>query len=613
MEFAKEIWRALETGIPGLFEAGTGTGKSLAALIPAALSGKKVVVSTATISLQEQYIHKDIPCLQSVLPFSIQAALVKGRSNYVSLRRFDDHRLEAEIDPRLFAWLESTETGDRSELDFAPLPETWMEIDSDPDDCLRNKCPRFADCYYFQSRREAEKADILVVNHALLLIDAASGGNVLPPYEVLIVDEAHQLPEIATRSFSLSLGMRGIQYLTGRASKQLSAPGHLVHSVEELAEEFFEKINASLPIGKTRIRQSPPRSEELSQSLLELRDWLVCADFINVLDIDDKREKLKLKAKALAGVCGTYIQCLDLLQSQDRDWVYWVEKPEPFSRKIEVVAAPLRVAEMLEDMIFNKPGLESSIWMSATLATGGEDPFLFFKQQVGAPQRVIQSRFASPFDFKRQAALYLPSGMPDPNSRDYSGACATEIERILHFSRGRAFVLFTSYSAMNRAYETLSPRLPFECRKQGDMSRKKLVDWFKDTSHAVLFATSSFWEGVSIDGEQLSCVIIDRIPFQAPDDPVYEARCELLKQSDEGENWFSSLALPHAIMRLKQGVGRLIRTRSDRGVVAILDPRLTGKSYGRTVISCLPPMTVLKNLDKAGSFDELWDGHMAVK
>ena len=606
MDFAESIAHAFASHKTGVFEAGTGTGKSLAALIPAALSGKKVVVSTATISLQEQYIHKDIPTLQSVLPFEIEAALMKGRGNYVGLRRYSEHILQEEIDPRLVQWIESTESGDISEFGFAPPLDQWLEINSDSDDCLRNKCKQFNDCFYFQARRWAEQADILVVNHALLLADAASEGNILPPYELLIVDEAHQLPEIACKAFSVSISSRGLQVLAARALKNVQAPAHLVHNMEELGAEFFQRLNRACPYGKTRMKKTIDGAQDLMLSLHQLSEWLSLQEFDSVLDVENARDRLKLKAKALISTAKRYIQCLDLLGHQNGDWVLWTEKSEALGGRIELVAAPLKISGFLDDLIFSRPGLLSSIWMSATLATAGDDPFAFFKQQVGAPRGVIQLQVASPFDYARQALLYLPSHLPEPNHPDFIVAASQEIEQLLCVSDGRAFVLFTSYAAMNNAYDLLANRLPYECKRQGDMSRQKLIEWFQNTPCAVLFGTSSFWEGVSIDGDQLSCVVIDRIPFQVPDDPVYEARCEALK-GDPDASWFNDLALPHAIMRLKQGVGRLIRTRSDRGIVAILDPRVTGKQYGRAILACLPPMTIIKSLRSVESVDQVLD------
>jgi ATP-dependent DNA helicase DinG len=605
MELAENIARAFEHERPGIFEAGTGTGKTLAALIPAALSGKRVVVSTATISLQEQYIKKDIPTLQTALPQPLRAALLKGRGNYVGLRRYEEHVLSEEVDPKLIRWLDDTDDGDVGELDFSPAIETWLEINSDSDDCLRNRCKRFEECFYFRARKRAEDADILVVNHALLLADAASDGNILPNYDLLIIDEAHQMPEIATKAFSLNISMRGLNRLASRSLKNVGAPAHLVHNMEELGADFFGRLHQASPLGRNRIRVGIEQVGELLLAINTLRDWLSCQDFESVLDVDNAREKLRVKAKALISTATRFISCLELVENPDNQWVLWTEKTDMYGGKLEIIAAPLHVAQMLEDKIFNKRGLQSTVWMSATLATGGEDPFAFFKQQIGAPSNVIQGQVASPFDYPRQSVMYLPS-LPEPNDPRFAITAAPEIEKILNVSNGRAFVLFTSYNTMNTIFDILEYKLPFECKKQGEMSRQRLIEWFKETPNAVLFGTSSFWEGVSIDGEQLSCVIIDRIPFQAPDDPVYEARCDALKEESD-RHWFSDLALPHAIMRLKQGVGRLIRTRTDRGIVALLDARITKKMYGRTVLGCLPPMPVIKTLGGYRSLDELFE------
>lgn len=607
LELAHAIERTFSRKETGIFEAGTGTGKSLAALIPALIAGKKVVVSTATIALQEQYVNKDIPSLKAVLPFEFNFALMKGRGNYLGRRRYEEHLLEAEVDSRLLDWLSGTEDGDISELDFVPSRDDWMEINSDTDDCLRNKCSHFSDCFYFQARKRAERADVLVVNHALLLADAASGGNILPKYELLIVDEAHHLPEIARDAFSASISNRGVRFLAGRARKKASAPLYLVQDVEEQGIEFFERLSYQFPGIKTRIRKAVEGAEGFKASLLNLKKWLEDHEFEDLLDVDMAREKAKLKAKAVLTTVNNYIQCLDVLMQPSGEWVIWSERSDPKFGRFEVVAAPLDAAPFLQNLVFDKDGLQASVWMSATLATGGEDPFSYFKKMIGVSGHVIQDKISSPFDYRRQALLYLPSQLPEPNQPDYLSSAVEEIDSIVRLSNGRAFVLFTSYQAMNTAYELLQPRLPFDCNKQGEIPRKKLIEWFLSTPNAVLFGTNSFWEGVSVDGDQLSCVIIDRIPFQVPDDPVYEAKCEALKESGQG-SWFGELALPYAIMRLKQGVGRLIRTKSDRGIVAILDPRLTRKTYGRTILECLPPMRVVRNLKGIESlYDALAD------
>lgn len=603
LKLAHLIDRCFVAGNAGLFEAGTGTGKSLAALVPAALSGKRVVISTATIALQEQYINKDIPTLQEILPFPVRAALVKGRGNYLGMRRFEDHLKEAAVDERLEDWANDTTTGDFSELDFVPTADTWMEINSDSDDCLRNKCPKFNDCYYFRAREFAEDAHLLVVNHALLLADAASDGSILPTYDYLIIDEAQHLPSIATDAFSLTISNRGIKVLCSKSVNKLQAPIQIVKDLEIEAEGFFINLEQMCTGGKTRFRQSVDGAQYLHQALSTLKIWLEEATFENILDVEMAREKAKLKARGLIATINGYLHCLDLLIEPDAAYVVWAERDFK-KQKLEVIAAPLDVSEMLNQKIFKKSGLVSSVWMSATLATGGANPFGFFKRQVGAPSEVVEAKVSSPFDYKRQSVLYLPGKLPEPNHPEFFLKASDEIEKILQLSDGRAFVLFTSYSGMNNAFNILNDRLPFPCKRQGEVPRKKLLDWFRETPQAVLFGTASFWEGVSIDGDQLSCVIIDRIPFQAPDDPVYEARCEAL-QKDGQNTWFGDLALPHATMRLKQGVGRLIRTATDTGIVAILDPRLTTKHYGRSILQALPPMSIVKSLSGYETLEDM--------
>jgi ATP-dependent DNA helicase DinG len=481
LELALLIERSFDKGSVGIFEAGTGTGKSLAALIPAILSGKKVVVSTNTISLQEQYINKDIPALREMLPFEFEATLMKGRGNYLGLRRWEEHLLEQELDDRLVDWVHSTDTGDISELQFVPNFETWMEINSDSDDCLRNKCPQFANCFYFEARKRAERADILVVNHALLLADAASYGNILPPYDLLIVDEAHHLPEVATDAFSSTLSNRGIRALCGKAVKRVGAPSGLVHDVEVEAGEFFHRLAFRCHAMKTRIREPLDGADDFSLSLRSLKHWLEEEEFEHILDVGMARERAKLKAKALVGTISNYLSCLQLLAVPDPNWVVWVERGDVAGLRLEVIAAPLDVAPFIRDLVLDKKQLLSSVWMSATLATGGEDPFSYFKRTIGTEGHVIQSKIASPFNYAQQALLYLPRDLPEPNHIDFISRAAAEIERILEVSEGRAFVLFTSRSALNTVFDMLSETLAYPCKKQGEMPRQRLIEWFMAT------------------------------------------------------------------------------------------------------------------------------------
>ncbi len=601
LELGQSIARAFDSGKVGVFEAGTGVGKSLSALIPAALSRKRVVVSTATISLQDQYISKDIPLLTKALPFSIDVALMKGRGNYLGLRRFEDYLREQLVDDEFVHWARSTDSGDQSELEFLPPYELWAEVNSDGDDCLRNKCPKFNSCFYFEARKRTEKADLIVVNHALLLADAASRGAILPKYDYLIIDEAHHLNSIATEAFSNAVSTLGIRRLTGRATKQLQAPMGLVDDVEREAIDLFRRLNNELRYMKMRLLKPVQEACHLKSALESLMKWLSEQKFENLINFELAQEKAKLKANALISTIENYIACLELVIQPSDSWVTWVEKRDVSGSRMAIVAAPLDVSEYISELLLEKPGVESTVFMSATLATAGDDAFRFFKESSGITGPVVQALYSSPFDYRNKALLYLPKNMPDPNSPQYLYKVGEQIERLVEISSGRAFALFTSKSALNRVFDDVAARLPYPARRQGDMPRKALIEWFQETPNAILFGTSSFWEGVSVDGEQLSCVIIDRIPFQVPDDPVYEARCERMKQDTE-KNWFNNLALPHATTRLKQGVGRLIRTVDDTGIVAILDPRLTEKFYGRRVIQCLPPMKVTQRITDVEDF-----------
>ncbi len=606
IHLGESIQYCFKSGKTGIFEAGTGIGKSLAALVPAALTDKRVVVSTATISLQEQYIKKDLPLIKEVVSNQLRIALMKGRGNYVGLRRFQDHMREEAVDQDIVDWIDSTMEGDISELEYVPHFETWQEINSSKDDCLRNRCPSFNDCFYFDARRRAETADILVVNHALLLADAVSMGKILPKYDLLIVDEAHHLRDIATEAFSSSISTGGIKRLVSRAQRKVSAPVTLIDHILRDSTDFFQHLNDQMQYKKLRLQKALDSAKPLLSSLEELKDWLDRQTFEDILDVDMARDKIKLKAKAIIGTIEGYQHCLSLISEPSLDWVVWAEKQDFAGQRIKVTAAPLDVSEQIHDFVLKKPGLESAIFMSATLATDTEDPFHYFKKNTGVSGKVVQDKFPSPFNFQEQSLLYLPKGMPDPNSPQYLPVIADRIEELLEITKGRAFVLFTSRYALNKVFEMVSDRLPFEAKRQGEMPRNKLVEWFKKTPNSVLFGTASFWEGVSVDGESLSCVIIDRIPFQVPDDPVYEARCERM-QANQDENWFMDFALPHAITRLKQGVGRLIRTQEDMGMVSILDPRLTGKFYGKRMIRCLPPMKLVHGIDTVEDFFQAID------
>jgi ATP-dependent DNA helicase DinG len=596
MDMARAIERGFAEGMPVVAEAGTGTGKSFSALIPAILSGKRVMISTATIALQEQYLHKDIPLLQKALGVRFEARLAKGRGNYVSKRRWAESLLVGVTD-EMRTWYGRTRTGDLADLGTSPPSDLWEDVRSDSDDCLREKCPHFEECFYYEARRALERAEIVITNHALLLLDRASGGQVLPDYDLLVIDEAHQFAEYAGRALTLQLSNFGFSRTFSRLKKQFPSLGLPLVRAEGAANTFFDDLLTG-PHETRRYRLDPAAAFDLARALEGLaaalkEDELPGGESTEANVARMRRERL---GETLAGYLGN----LQVLAEPNDDWINWIEFTTSRSGATGVTlhCTPFDVAPTLGRW-FSNPDGATAVWMSATLTTGDADPFAYFRSQVGIPERTaLEVQFASPFDYQNQALLYLPSHLPEPNSPAYIGAIAEEIARLVDLSEGRAFVLCTSSQQMKQLYQRLEGRLPWPCRHQEQMPRRRLIEWFRATDHPVLFATASFWEGVSIEGPQLSLVIIDRIPFQSPGDIVYDARCEkLTRATGDRWAWFEALALPHAQLRLKQGVGRLVRTRQDRGVVAILDPRMTRKGYGKTILRALPPMPVVRRFE----------------
>lgn len=596
LDMARAVERGFAERMPVVAEAGTGTGKSFSALIPAILSGKRVVISTATIALQEQYLHKDIPLLQKALPVKFEARLVKGRGNYLSRRRWSESLL-APATTWLREWVEQTESGDMAELPMSPPTDIWEEVRSDKDDCLREKCPNFDDCFYFEARRALTQAEILITNHALLLIDRASGGQVLPDYDLLVIDEAHQFTDYASRALTLQLSNFGLSRTLSRLKKQFPGLGMTLMKAEAAGNRFFEVLLEG-PRQTRRYTLDPVMADDLSSALVRLLSEFKQLD----LGKEDTTEAnvARMRRERLSETLTGYLGNLKVLAEPGEEWVNWVEfqTTRTGTTHITLHCTPLDVSGSLGEW-FSNPDGPTTVWMSATLTTSPPDPFSYFRTQVGLPVQTAQEViFSSPFDYPSQGLLYLPRHLPEPNTASYTAAIASEIEQLVNLSEGRAFVLFTSIQQMKQVHAQLEPRLTWPCHHQEQMSRRRLVEWFRNTEHPVLFATSSFWEGVSIEGPQLSLVIIDRIPFQSPSDIVYDARCEqLTRTTGDKWAWFDALALPHAQLRLKQGAGRLIRSRTDRGVVAILDPRLSTKGYGKRIVASLPPFRKVHRLD----------------
>lgn len=603
---ARLIERGFLEAAHTIVEAGTGVGKSLAYLVPALRSGKKIVVSTGTIALQEQLVRKDLPLVIEALGLPVRVELLKGRSHYLCREKFERMSAQRLVAPtasmeRLWTWAERTATGDRAELPFVPSAADWEELDADADDCIGELCPHFGDCFFFARRDAARYADVVVVNHALFFLDLALGGGLLPPYDYVILDEAHQCERYATAALTASLSAQSV----GRVLRRLHHTYHVppVHDVQ--IEELVRGLTATLarvpgdryPVGANAGLE--PHLEALREAFYHLENWLQ-GNWTSALrrpaDPPEVERRRDLALRGIVAHVGTIDRILQAAHEMptEAEAIAWVERVEGEGR-YRVNAAPFDVAEFLAERLFARtPGV---VLTSATLAENGS--FAFLKRTLGIAQ--AQEYVApSPFDYRAQACLLLAPPALNPKAPDFARRAAPLIEEALDRTRGRAFVLFTSYARLNEIYGLLRERVPYPTAMQGDRPRAHLLEWFRTTPNAVLFATGTFWEGIDVAGDQLSCVVIDRLPFPSPSDPIVAARLAALEA--RGANGFESLMVPAATMRLKQGFGRLIRSKSDRGLVVLLDGRATGMRYGRTIVDALPPARRIDDLRELDGF-----------
>jgi len=608
IHMAEEAARAFAQNDAAVIEAGTGTGKTLAYLLPALLSGKKTVVSTGTKNLQEQIFDKDIPFIQRHLGRNFKAACLKGRENYLCLYRFNTFlreptfaaAAEAVFWDNLKEWAEQTATGDRAEL--AALPENflaWSDLSAPGDRCLGGKCPEWDDCFLQRARRAAAAADLVVVNHHLFMADLAvrgeGYGEVIPDYEAVIFDEAHLLEDVAAQHFGLAVSSWRLSDLRHDAQKVLASAGRLPpalgraltalgHQADVLAAEFFPKAEevelwtSDDPV-MDRLRRF---GGEILAGLDSLAGLLEGA-----ASDEEEIEVLAARARLISRELNF------ILEGADRKFVYWAERR---GRGLFLRASPIDVAAYLHKYLYRR-GLPL-VFTSATLAA--ENSFRFFKQRLGLFEEVEGLIVDSPFDYQEQTLLYVPPRLLSPRSPGYLPVLAEEIKRLLTFSQGRAFVLFTSYRNLNFVSQALSGRLPWPCLIQGQAPRTVLLERFRRETASVLLATQSFWQGVDVPGQSLSAVIIDKLPFPPPDRPLIKARAEKIRE--EGGDPFLDFHLPGAIITLKQGLGRLIRTRTDYGLLAVLDSRLVSKGYGRKVLASLPPGRLTHELSEVESF-----------
>ena len=602
-----------------IVEAGTGTGKTLAYLMPVIRSGKRVIISTGTKNLQEQLFYKDIPFLEQALfpngEGKLSVCYMKGRNNYLCRKKLYDLTDtpvlsgldEIEHYRAIAAWEKNTQTGDRAEL--ASLPEAsalWHKLDARADTCLGQKCSSWDRCFITEMHRRAMESDIIIVNHHLFFADLAikqqaedaHDAGILPDAGTVIFDEAHELEDVASSYFGIAVSNARVEELCRDVEASLQRNHLLSASVSGALKSLRERAMfffALLPQGDGRFAFENRREflEENGEEFLALQHSLgrIGSELENLSSKPEEIFNFVRRAGELQ------VQLGFLMESDDRNTVFWIERRRGGRDKSNVFlqATPIDVAPILKTCLFDR--LECAVLTSATLAVGGG--FDYMRRRLGLEQ-TRELVLASHFDYANQAMFYVPPDLPDPRTPQFAAKAADCIRRLLEITRGRAFVLFTSYAQMNEIYQRLLGELEFPMLLQGDAPKTALLEEFRLTPNAVLFATSSFWQGVDVQGEQLSCVIIDRLPFAVPTDPVVAARVKSIDA--EGGNAFFQYQVPAAVISLKQGFGRLIRSLHDRGLLVLLDNRILKKAYGRVFVESLPAYRRTTELSRVAQF-----------
>lgn len=612
LQMAQAVFEAFSSEVPTVVEAGTGTGKTWAYLIPAFLCGKRVVISTGTKTLQDQILDHDIPVLKRIINPRLKVVCLKGRRNYLCRRRFREfayqpsfwNREEARSFRRFQKWAERTVAGERAEIPWLPDHyQFWNEVTSGGDQCLGQNCPEHAGCHLTRARNNAAQADLVVVNHHLFLADLAirkKGFGVLPDYDAVVFDEAHELEDILGLYFGIQFSSATVTELARDLAKEakkksskvdsrlsgLDAVAVQLEGLSRLLQSHFHRLHGiagRFPLHHDKVG---PGFLDIGRQLAEALDHT--AEVLSQRTEDSPvLESLQNRSRDLAGIIR------GLVEQKDESFIYWYELG---ARTVTLFGTPAQTGHIFPGEVLTRT--RAVVLTSATLSVNGN--FDYIRHALGLPGEARELLLASPFRFQDQALLYIPRDVPAPHEPEFPGRIADEALDILTKTRGRGLFLFTSYRNMHEVYRRLQDRLPYPLLVQGEKPKRRLLSDFKDSVESVLFATSSFWQGIDVPGEALSCLLIDKLPFEVPDDPVNAARMEGMAR--EGRNPFFHYQVPRAIIQLKQGVGRLIRSSQDRGVIAIFDVRLVTKSYGRHFLASLPPCRLVHHKDGMEQF-----------
>jgi ATP-dependent DNA helicase DinG len=615
-KMAQEIADALSFSEVLVAEAGTGTGKTVAYLVPALLSGKKIIISTGTKNLQDQLFFRDLPQVRRALGIPVSTALLKGRANYACLYRIDnklkDGRYSLQQVEQLQAiqsWLQSTKSGDISECDtVAEDAFIWPQVTSTADNCLGMECPNVKECYVLKARQQAQQADILVINHHLFFADLAlrdeGFGEILPGAEGFIFDEAHQLADVATQFFGLSLSSRQLLDLAKDSLNEVLQEAADEGAIQDRTDRL-EKVTKDfrLMLGDAE-RRAPwsalENDEDILDALLDIRASLRALERLLKQHIARSSgiEKCWQRVRHQIARVEYFLDDHDIIETEQelaldtQQYIRWYETRQ---RGFVLHMSPTSISQTFHDHITAHEA--AWIFTSATLAVGNS--FNYFASNLGI-ESAHTKQWESPFDYHAQSLLYLPNGLPEPNTRQYTSAVVKAAIPVINACKGRTFILVTSYRALNEVAKLLESSIDYPLLVQGTQPRTELLNQFRSLGNAVLVGTSSFWEGVDVKGSALSCVIIDKLPFASPDEPLLQARIQSMRE--QGQNPFFDYQIPEAVISLKQGVGRLIRDVDDRGVLMLCDPRLKSKPYGKIFLKNLPDMEVTSELSDVEQF-----------